>query len=61
MAAAPDLWGGGLNDPFTRVVYNHWKTQVFRLLFVTVAKLHLRDKNNVMVVVTTTRRTVLKG
>lgn len=49
-----------MNEPFTRVAYDHWKTQLFRLLFITVAKLHLRGKNIVMVVVTT-RRTVLKG
>lgn len=40
------VWG--LKDPFTRVAYDHWKTQVLRLLFITVAKLHLRGKNNVM-------------
>lgn len=29
------LWG--LNDPFTGVTLNHWKTQIFPLKFITVA------------------------
>ena len=37
------LWG--LNDPFIWVAYEQWKTQVFTLQFIILAKLQLRSSN----------------
>ena len=57
------LGGGVSNDPLTGVARGHRKMQIFPFLFITVAKLELcrSNENDVLVGVTTTRGTVLKG
>lgn len=41
-----------VQQPLTGVTYDHWKTQIFALQFIMIAKLHLRssNKNNLLVV-----------